>query len=50
MQMAGTAAIQRNVADDTALVADSGEMLCRQVPEFGRVLERRKLRVNVGKR
>ena len=31
-------------ADDTALVADS-EKLC----EFGRVCERRKLRVNVGK-
>ena len=34
--------------DDTALVADS-EKLCRLVSEFGRVCERRKLRVNVGK-
>ena len=33
---------------DTALVADSAK-LCRQVSEFGRVGERRKLRVNVGK-
>ena len=36
-------------ADDTALVADSEEKLCRLVNEFGRVCERRKLRVNVGK-
>ena len=36
-------------ADDTALVADSEEKLCRLVSEFGRVFERRKLRVNVGK-
>ena len=36
-------------ADDTALVADSVEKLCRLVSEFGRVCERRKLRVNVGK-
>ena len=36
-------------ADDTALVADSDEKLCRFVSEFGRVCERRKLRVNVGK-
>ena len=35
-------------ADDTALVADS-EKLCRLVSEFGRVCERRKLRVNIGK-
>ena len=35
-------------ADDTALVADSGK-LCRLVSEVGRVCERRKLRVNVGK-
>ena len=35
--------------DDTALVADSEEKLCRLVSEFGRVWERRKLRVNVGK-
>ena len=33
-------------ADDTALVADSEEKLCRLVSEFGRVRERRKLRVN----
>ena len=36
-------------ADDTALVADSEEKLYRLVSEFGRVYERRKLRVNVGK-
>ena len=36
-------------ADDTALVADSEKQLCRLVSEFGRVCERRKLRVNVGK-
>ena len=36
-------------ADDTALVADSEEKLCRLVSEFGRVYERRKLRVNVDK-
>ena len=36
-------------ADDTALVANSEEKLCRLVSEFGRVCERRKLRVNVGK-
>ena len=36
-------------ADDTSLVADSEEKLCRLVCEFGRVCERRKLRVNVGK-
>ena len=36
-------------ADDTTLVADSEEKLCRLVSEFGRVCERRKLRVNVGK-
>ena len=35
-------------AYDTSLVADS-EKLCRLVSEFGRVCERRKLRVNVGK-
>ena len=34
-------------ADDTALVVDS-EKLCRLVSEFGRVCERKKLRVNVG--
>ena len=36
-------------ADDTALVADSEDKLCRLVSKFGRVCERRKLRVNVGK-
>ena len=36
-------------ADDTALVADSERKLCRLVRLFGRVCERRKLRVNVGK-
>ena len=35
--------------DDTALVADSEEKLCTLVSEFGRVCERRKLRVNIGK-
>ena len=35
-------------ADDTALVPDL-EKLCRLVSEFGRVCDRRKLRVNVGK-
>ena len=34
---------------ESALVADSEEKLCRLVREFGRVCERRKLRVNVGK-
>ena len=37
------------LADDTALVADSEEKLCRLVSEFGRVCEKTKLRVNVGK-
>ena len=36
-------------ADDTALVADSEKKLCRLLSEFGRVCERRKLRVNAGK-
>ena len=36
-------------ADDTALVADSEEKLCRLVSEFGRVCKKIKLRVNVGK-
>ena len=36
-------------ADESALVADSEEKLCRLLTEFGRVCERRKLRVNVGK-
>ena len=30
-------------------MADSEEKLCRLVVQFGRVCERRKLRVNVGK-
>ena len=34
-------------AYDTALMADS-EKLCRLVSEFGRVCERKKLKVNVG--
>ena len=34
--------------DDTALVADSEEKLCILLIEFGRVCERRKLRVNIG--
>ena len=36
-------------ADDTLVVADSERKLCQLVTEFGRVCERRKLRVNVGK-
>ena len=37
-------------ADDTALVADSEGKFCRPVrSEFGRVCEKRKLGVNVGK-
>ena len=36
-------------AGDTALVADSEEKLGKLVSEFGRVCERRKLGVNVGK-
>ena len=35
-------------ADNTALVADSEEKLHRLVSEFGRVCDRRKLRVNLG--
>ena len=40
------------LADDTSLVADSEQKLCRLVSEFGRLCERRKLeklRVNMGK-
>ena len=37
------------VADDSALVADSEEKLSRLVSEFGRVCEKIKFRVNVGK-
>ena len=36
-------------ADDTVVVADSERKLCQLVTEFGRVCERRKLRVNVDK-
>ena len=36
-------------ADDTAVVADSEEKLCRLVSESGRVYDRRKLRVNISK-
>ena len=36
-------------ADDTVVVADSERKLCQLVTEFGRVCERRKLRLNVGK-
>ena len=36
-------------ADDTALVADFEEKLCRPVSGFGRICKRRKLRINVGK-
>ena len=36
-------------ADDTALVADSDEKLCRLVGEFGRIYEKIKLGVNIGK-
>ena len=35
--------------DDTVVVADSERKLCQLVTEFGRVCERNKLRVNVGK-
>ena len=36
-------------ADNTAPVAVSEDKLCKLVSEFGRVCERRKLRVNVSK-
>ena len=35
--------------DDTMGVADSERKMCQLVTEFGRVCERRKLQVNVGK-
>ena len=38
------------LADDTVVVADSKRKLCQLVTEFGEVSEKRKLRVNVGKR
>ena len=37
------------LADDTSLLDDWDEKLCSLVREFGRVCERRKLKVNVGK-
>ena len=40
---------QQLFSDDTALVADAKEKLCRLVSEFGRVCKRRKSKVNVGK-
>ena len=36
-------------ADDTVVVADTERKVCQLVTEFGRVCERRKLRVNMGK-
>ena len=36
-------------ADDAPLVPNLEDKLCRLASEFGRVCERRKLRVNVGK-
>ena len=36
-------------ADDIVMVADSERKLCQILTEFGRVYERRKLQVNVGK-
>ena len=36
-------------ANDTVVAADSERELCQLVTEFGRVYERRKLRVNVDK-
>ena len=36
-------------SDDTALVADSEDKLCRLVSEFGRVCKRRKSKVKIGK-
>ena len=33
--------------DDTVVVADSEEKLCQLVTDFGRISQRRKLRVNV---
>ena len=46
--VAGLRLNQLLFADDTLLVADSAEKLCRLVSEFGRVCEKRKLRVHVG--
>ena len=34
-------------ADDTSIVADSEEKLCRLVSEFGRICKRRKFKINV---
>ena len=39
---------QHLFADDTSLVADSEEKMCRLVSELGRVIKKRKLRVKVG--
>ena len=47
--MAGSRFKKMLFTNDTALVADSEEKLCRLMSEVGRVCERRKLRVNVGK-
>lgn len=41
--------ISQLFADDIALVADCEEGLQKLITEFGRVCERRKLRVNMGK-
>ena len=38
-----------SLADDTALVADSEEKLCRLMSEYVRVFERRKCRLNICK-
>ena len=45
----GSELCQALFADDTALVADSEDMLQKLVKEFGRLCERRKLKVNVNK-
>lgn len=37
------------VADDTTVMSDSNEKLSRVVSKHGRICERRKLRVDVGK-
>ena len=41
--------LQLLFVDDTVVVADSERKLCQLVTEFGRVCERKKLWVNVGK-
>ena len=35
--------------DDTVLVDDSAEKLKRSVPQFGKVYQKRKLKINLGK-